>query len=215
MRNFCFGRPQVYTPNNSLKIVRFPLALLNKLMRNYTAHDITKFFTTYEQHISHILVAHTIYHPFGKSNAEIGRMSELARRDLRHAMNHFGRLLHPNAPNRARRNPYRYAPLVLVTMEGARETTDRGLTIHFNISLGNLPKVLDTQDIHTLFMHAWHDKAHQSDDVKAYDYTANQKHTWHGYGVKEAQQKPKLAWTTDGVWDVQNCWIPHAALIAD
>jgi hypothetical protein len=184
-------------------------------MGNYTAHDITKFFATYEQYVTHILVAHTLSHPYGKSKAEIGRMSELARRDLRHALNHFCRLLYPNASNKARRNPYKYAPLVFVTMEGARETTDRGLTIHFNISLGNLPKVLTTDDIQTLFSHAWHQKAHQSDDIKTYDYTANKAQTWHGYGLKEAQQTPKLAWTTDGVWDVQNCWIPHAALITD
>lgn len=184
-------------------------------MENYTADDITRFFTSYEQHVTHILVAHTIFHAYGKSMREIEKMAEIGKRDLRHALNHFGRLLHPNHQNRARRNPYKYAPLVFVTMEGAKETADRALTIHFNISLGNLPNQLTTEEIETLFRHAWHDKSHQSSDIKAYDYRAQQRQTWHGYGVKEAQQSPKLAWTTEGVWDVPNCWIPHAALIAD
>jgi hypothetical protein len=100
-------------------------------------------------------------------------------------------------------------------LEGARETTKPAPTLHFNICLGNLPKILTTDDVQTLFTHAWHDKAHQSPDVMAYDYKNNPPKTWLGYQLKEAQQRPNLAWETSGIWDVENYWIPHAVFSAD
>ena len=106
--------------------------------------------------------------------------------------------------------------VTFVTIEGANQTTDRSQTIHVNISLGNLPAVLNTEDIETLFRHAWHDMAHQSTDVKAYDYyKVDEASHWAGYSLKEAQQSTRKAWDTNSIWDVSNCWIPHTALNAD
>jgi hypothetical protein len=103
-----------------------------------------------------------------------------------------------------------------VTIEGAKETTDRAQTIHVNIAIGNLPSVLNTEDIETLFRHAWHDMSHQSTDVKAYDhYKVDETSHWAGYSLKEAQQSTRKAWDTNSIWDVSNCWIPHTALNAD
>ena len=184
-------------------------------MRNYDAKNIEAFFRQNERHITHLIVAHTHFRPFQKTQAQIHHYARQAKKDLRHALNHFGRLLYPNASNRVRRNPSKYAPLTFVTLEGAHETTNQALTLHFNISLGNLPKILNTDDITVLFSHAWHIEAHQSDDIKAYEYKANRTNTWLGYQLKEAQQIRNLAWDDNGIWDVENCWIPHAALSAD
>lgn len=184
-------------------------------MDTYTSETIEQYFKQYEQHITHIVVAHTTFCLDKIRKSEHKHAVDCARSDLRHALNHFARLLYPTQQNRPKRNPYKYKPLSLVTMEGAQRTAHRTMTIHFNICLGNLPAILTTDDIQTLFAHAWHDKAHQSADVKAYDYRSHNAKTWLGYQLKEAQQNPTLAWAADGVWDVENCWIPHAAFNAD
>lgn len=192
------------------------LVRINKCMKNYTAQHIESFMNQYEKHISHVLVAHTKLHTYNKSRHQIQAMTEQAKKDCRYALNSFYKLLYPNATNKPVRNPWMFKPLTLVTIEGAKETTDKAQTIHFNISLGKLPNALSTTDIETLFKHAWHEKAGQSQDVKAYAYTKAQgQQGWIGYTLKEAQQAKTKAWATDGIWDVQNCWIPFAALNAD
>ena len=184
-------------------------------MRNYTADDIEKFANEYEQHFTHTVVAHTHMRPCGKKTEQIERMAMQAKRDCRHALNCFNKLLYPSATNKPVRRPDMFRPLTFVTLEGAKETADRALTIHFNITLGNLPAILTTEDIGTLFRHAWHDMAHLSSNITADDYYKGNQSRWSGYTLKEAQQEKRKAWTTDGTWDVENCWIPHAAFNAD
>lgn len=181
---------------------------------NYTAHDIARFANTYEKHFSHVVVAHTKFRPCTSNKAQIDQMAAQAKKDCRHALNCFSKLLYPNATNKPTRHPDLYRPLTFVTLEGAKETTDKAQTIHFNITLGNLPIQLQADEVETLFKHAWHTMAKISLDVKAYDY-CNQGSTWTGYTLKEAQQAPYKAWATNGIWDAENTWIPHAALNAD
>lgn len=180
-------------------------------------------FDGYRQHISHIVVAHTRHRPFIAST-ESGRYKHVradtyikqkldqTSKDTRYALNCFEKLLYPDATNKAKRRPDLFKPLCFTTIEGANETTDRAKTIHVNIALGNIPKVLTTEDIETLFRHVWHVKAKQMDDVKvmAFDHR-----DWVGYSLKEAQQKPSRSWDSTSIWDVSNCWIPHNALKAD
>ena len=134
------------------------------------------------------------------------------RKDTRFALNCFYKLLYPSSTNKVIRQPYFYRPLTFVTIEGASETLDSAQTIHVNIAMGNLPKVLNTEDIESLFRHAWHEKAKQQDDIKVMAYN---KEDWVGYSLKEAQQQPSRAWSENSIWDVGNCWIPHSALKAD
>ena len=196
-------------------------------MRQYNAKDIESMFNQHEQHVSHVVVAHTVQRPYVAST-NMGRFRhvradqyiktkmEQTSKDTRHALNCFYKLLYPNHSNRPTQNPNLFKPLTFVTIEGANQTTDRSQTIHVNISLGNLPSVLNTEDIETLFRHAWHDMAHQSTDVKAYEYyKVDEASHWAGYSLKAAQQSTRKAWDTNSIWDVSNCWIPHAALNAD
>lgn len=186
-------------------------------MRNYTALDIQDMFDAQKGNVSHVVVAHTQFHTYRKSARQVQLMAEEARKSCRHALNCFAKLLYPVATNKPVRNPHVYRPLSLVTVEGLHQNdTETALTIHFNISLGNLPGILTTHDIGTLFRHAWHDKAQLADDIAIFDYYIKNEERWMGYSLKEAQQTRKLAWTTDGTWDVLNCWIPeHAAHRAD
>jgi hypothetical protein len=196
-------------------------------MRNYQAHDIEGMFNKYEQHVSHVIVAHTHHRPY-VANTDKGRFKhvkieqylqskiEQTSKDTRYALNCFYKLLYPNSTNKPVRMPELYKPLTFVTIEGAKETTDRAQTIHINIALGNIPKALTTEDIDTLFRHVWHDKAQQKDDIKVIDYFRHKEEArWVGYMLKEAQQQPSRAWNDNSIWDVSNCWIPHAAFNAD
>ena len=185
-------------------------------MNAYTAKDVENFMNRYEQHITHVIVAHTPFHTCNKTDNQIEKMAAQAKLDCRYALNCFYKLLYPTATNKPVRQPLLFKPLTFVTIEGAKTTTDPAQTIHFNIALGNLPTVLTTADIEALFRHAWHDKAHQSTDVKAYGYyKVDEASHWAGYSLKEAQKNTRKAWDTNSIWDVSNCWIPHAALNAD
>lgn len=193
------------------------------LKRDYTAQDIEAWFDGYKRHITHVVVAHTHHRPYVASTntgrfKHVNPASYLSAKlaetstSTRYALNCLNRLLYPANTNRARRQDEKFKPLSFVTIEGAKETTDKAQTIHINIALGNLPKVLTTGDIETLFRHVWHEKAKQKDDVKVLDYDGG---NWVGYSLKEAQQQPSRAWNTDSIWDVSNCWIPHGALNED
>ena len=184
---------------------------------NYTANDIAEFFTAQEHLVTHVIVAQTKFRPYRKSKQAIDAMATEAKKDLRHALNCFGKQLYPNQTNLVTRKPHQYRPLTLVTIENIRETTDEQQTIHFNISLGNLPKRLCTTMIDIHFRHAWHIKTHQQNDIYTQavaDYPSNQR-KWFSYSIKDANKDSKLAWTTNGTWDVENCWIPQAAINTD
>ena len=182
-------------------------------MRNYTAQDIAAMFKPYEKHITHVIVAHTQLRPYiAKNEAQLENMLFETRKACTYALNCFNKLLYPSATNKPVRQPYKYRPLTLVTTEGARWTADRAQTIHVNIALGNLPQVLNTEDIETLFRHTWHNLAKQGTDITVIEHHGS---NWVGYSLKEAQQQPSRAWSTNSNWDVGNCWIPTAALNAD
>ena len=182
-------------------------------MRNYTAQDIETMFKPYTKHITHVIVAHTLLRPYNaKSERQLETMLLETRRACSYALNCFNKMLYPSATNKSVRHPHMYRPLTVVTTEGARWTADRSQTIHVNIALGNLPSVLSSEDIETLFRHTWHDKAKQGTNIKVENYYEK---NWVGYSLKEAQQQPSRAWDTNSNWDVGNCWIPTAALNAD
>ncbi len=182
---------------------------------NYSHDNIAEHFTQYADHFKFAIVAHTNLRACDKSQRQIDSMIEKTSSNCRYAMNCFSKLLYPTAANKPVRNPYFYKPLSFVTIESARATVTREQTIHINLTLGNVPAVLTAADIETLFRHAWHNKAKQSADVRAYEITNGTAGTWLGYTLKEARQEKHRAWTTNGVWDVANSWIPHAALKAD
>jgi len=184
---------------------------------NYTAKDISDFFNQHDSMVTHNLVAHTKFRPCRHSKHQIEAMATDAKNSLRYALNVFSKSLYPNQSNLVVRKPHVYRPLSLVTIENIHETTDPQQTIHFNISLGNIPKHMNSTQIEILFRHAWHVKAKQSNDVyltEKNEYPASPS-KWFGYIVKEANNSKQLAWDTNGTWDVQNTWIPNNAINTD
>ena len=182
-------------------------------MRNYTAQDIEAMYGPYMKHVSHVIVAHTKIRPYrASSDTQFKWMLNATSKACTYALNCFNKMLYPSATNKPVRQPHKYRPLTLVTTEGAHLTTDRSLTIHVNIALGNLPQVLTTEDIETLFRHTWHNMAKQGSNIfvkKHYEKN------WDGYSLKEGQQNPSRLWNEISIWDVSNCWIPLDAFNAD
>lgn len=177
-------------------------------MKNYTAQDIATFMNQHEKQFTHVVVAHTHFRPYNKSKVQIQMMQTEAQRRCRYALNCFYASLYPAQQNKIKRYPDRFKPLTFVTIEGAHSTTDKAQTIHFNITLGNLPQGMTTEQIEQLFLRAWVHKAGQSQNVYAQAYYKKPEKDWSGYTLKEANDDKHKAWSTDGVWDVENCWIP-------
>jgi hypothetical protein len=192
-------------------------------MRNYGIDDWNGFVAEYDKHITHVVVAHTKQRPF--VNAQDKRITDVegrvawqatqAIKDCRYALNCFNKLLHYGNGSRVVRNAEQYRALSFVTLEGAKVTTDSRQTLHFNISLGNLPKHFTTQDIDTLFKYAWCDMAGQSRDVLVQDYYRQEGKNWHSYVGKEANYDRQRVWGENSIVVVENCWIPHKALATD
>ena len=168
---------------------------------NYTAQDIQNYIGQYEKHFTHVIVAHTHFRPYlNPKNKKIKNpeartklLATQAKKELRYAMNCFNKLLYPAATNKPTRHPELYRPLAFVTIEGAKETTDKAQTIHFNITLGNLPPQLTTEDVQVLFAHAWHTMAGQSKNVKAYPSQLNAAKTLVGLASKSVRFRGTFA----------------------
>lgn len=97
---------------------------------------------------------------------------------------------------------------MLTTMEGASGLVTQDKTIHFNFSIGNIPKSLSTDELRAVFEHCWVDKA-QLNGNKLWLVEATNRHdkaAWHSYITKEAERGN---WAT---WDFENTQIPYVAL---
>jgi hypothetical protein len=211
--------PAIYpkSPKDRHIFTGFCLVLLNRAMREYTAKDIMDFYAQYERHITHVCVAQSRFRVFEKNPEQITKMIGQVSKDVRHCLNVFSASIYKGQTNKARRNPLKFKPLSFVTIEGASQTLDREQTIHVNIALGNLPYSLSAIELEIYFRKAWVKKANQANDIffdKASEYPSNVL-SFVGYSLKEAQQNRHKAWSENSIWDVTNCWIPHAALSAD
>jgi len=171
-----------------------------------TVETIRIFLDKQAKHITHYLVAQSHYFAYHKDAVSIERMTVNLRKDLTHARNCFNKELYGNG---ARRKPLLYQPLLIPTIEGTKEIANPQKSIHYNIYLGNLPKILTAEDIKTLWTYCWVDKAQQKNDIYITEPLANtQSHLLH-YGTKEAQ------FGNLSCWDFENTQIPYSALNID
>ena len=181
------------------------MVCINKRMQ-ITANTIRSYLDEQAKHITHYVVAQSYYRPYHKLPKDIEQMKLNLGKDLRHASNCFSKELYGNG---ARRKPLTYQPLFIPTLEGTKNTSNPLLTLHYNIYLGNLPKILTTDDIKELWRYCWVEKAHQKDDIYITEPLANtQSHLLH-YGTKETQIGNLSC------WDFENTRIPFNALNAD
>jgi hypothetical protein len=171
-----------------------------------TGQTIRDFLDKQQQHITHYVVAQSHYRPYHQLPSALEHMASKLRKDLRHARNCFNKELYGNG---ARRKPLKYQPLLIPTLEGTTNTSNPQLTLHYNIYLGNIPKILTTEDIKELWTYCWHIKANQSNDIYITEPLANtQSHLLH-YGTKETQLGNLSC------WDFENTQIPYNALNID
>ena len=171
-----------------------------------TAETIRTFLDRQSKHVTHYLVAHSYYYAYHKQPNDIEAMTFNLRKDFRHARNCFNKELYGNG---ARRKPQLLQPLLIPTIEGTKEIANPQKSIHYNIYLGNLPKILTTEDIKTLWTYCWVDKAQQKNDIFITEPLANTQSQLIHYGTKEAQ------FGNTGCWDFENTQIPYGALNAD
>jgi hypothetical protein len=180
---------------------------------NYTSSDVAKHFKHYEKHITHYAVLHTKLRANGCSSKKIEHMLEEVRNSLRLALNIFERQIYEGKTNLPRRKPFLYKTLRFVTVEGATDSYDKEKTIHINLMLGNLPEHITTTHVLIYLHQAWTIQCKQGSDifVEKLEDNSEDKARVANYSVKEGRASRERVWSTHGIWDVNNCWIPHEA----
>jgi hypothetical protein len=172
------------------------------------ATTILDFLQQHSHRISHTAVAHTRYQTFERTEAGMQRIVELAKSDCRHFRNCFNRVLYGR---KAMREPQRFQPLMLATLEGSLINTDRHLTLHYNFAFGNLPPSLSDSELASALRGSWVGRAGQRDDIWIERVEGNIERAkgWIRYSLKEALERGNM-----DVWDFENTQIPYAAFDA-
>jgi len=183
-------------------------------MRNYNAADIQQLFDAQAHLAQFYVVAHTNICPARLSAKTLHTRLQTAKQDLRHTLNVLAATLHPNQSNLVRRKPNLYRPLALTTLEAVNTAQAHTLTTHFNIILGNIPKHFrQAATINSIFRHTW-TNCRQSDDVHTQAIIDSSKGL-NFYVLKEAHYDKQKIVGDISTWDIDNTFIPHAAVYAD
>ena len=179
--------------------------------RNYTVEDVRNWLEESDDQFSHRIVAQTDYRPYGQTGkkesiyAWSSRVRNAVSKEVRHALNVFGKNLYPGRSNIIKRVPHVYRPITVVTLEGARLTSDKSKTVHANITLGNLPIHFTNSDLKEMFFHAWCDVCGQGEFfLDAYNKNIG---GWEKYILKEGEKDPRLVREPDGIFDTNNLWL--------
>lgn len=183
-------------------------------MRTYNAADIQQLFDAQAHLAQFYIVAHTNICPARLSAKTLHTCVQAAKQDLRHTLNVLAAALHPNQSNLARRKPNLYRPLTLITIEAVDTAQAATLTTHFNIILGNIPKHFrKAETIDGIFRHTW-TNCRQSEDVHTQTIIGSSKGL-NFYVLKEAHYDKQKIVGDISTWDIDNTFIPHAAVYAD
>ena len=197
------GRPEFATAFQGSK----PKNLITTYMR-ITSDVISEFLNQQSHRITHVVVAHTRYTTFERTDGGMARIVELAKKDCAHFRNCFNRTL---SGRRAMKHPDRFQPLLIATLEGSLINTDRDLTLHYNFAIGNLLDHLCVDDFLAKLRGCWVARSGQRDDIWFKNVAGKPEDAsgWIGYILKEAREKGNMA-----VWDFENTQIPYAAFDA-
>jgi len=183
-------------------------------MRNYNANDIQQLFDAQAHLAQFYIVAHTNICPGRLSAKTLHTSVQAAKQDLRHTLNVLAATLHPTQSNLVRRKPNLYRPLALTTIEAINTAQASTLTTHFNIILGNIPQHFrQAATINSIFRHTW-TNCRQSEDVHTQPIIGSSKGL-NFYVLKEAHYDKQKIIADISTWDVDNTFIPNAAVYAD
>ena len=183
-------------------------------MRTYNATDIQQLFDAQAHLAQFYVVAHTNICPARLSAKTLHTRVQAAKQDLRHTLNVLAAALHPNQSNLVHRKPNLYRPLTLITIEAVDTAQAATLTTHFNIILCNIPKHFrQAETINSIFRHTW-TNCRQSDDVHTQPIIGSSKGL-NFYVLKEAHYDKQKIVGDISTWDIDNTFIPNAAVYAD
>ena len=183
-------------------------------MRTYNAADIQQLFDAQAYLAQFYIVAHTSICPARLSATTLHTRVQAAKQDLRHTLNVLAATLHPKQSNLVRRKPHLYRPLALTTIEAINTAQAATLTTHFNIILGNIPKHFRrAETINSIFRHTWAN-CRQSENVHTQAIIGSSKGL-NFYVLKEAHYDRQKIVGDISTWDIDNTFIPNAAVYAD
>ena len=183
-------------------------------MRTYNASDIQQLFDAQSHLAQFYIVAHTNICPARLSAKTLHTRVQAAKQDLRHTLNVLAAALHPKQPNLVRRKPHLYRPLALTTIEAVDTAQAATLTAHFNIILGNIPKHFrQVETINSIFRQTW-TNCRQNADVQTQAIIGSSKGL-NFYVLKEAHYDKQKIVGDISTWDIDNTFIPNAAVYAD
>ena len=183
-------------------------------MRTYKASDIQHLFEAQAHLAQFYVVAQTNICPARLSAKTLQARVQTAKKDLRHTLNVLAATLHPKQSNLVRRKPHIYRPLALTTIEAINTAQAQTLTAHFNIILGNVPKHFrQAETINSIFRHTW-TNCRQSEDVHTQTIIGSSKGL-NFYVLKEAHYDKQKIVGDISTWDIDNTFIPNAAVYAD
>jgi hypothetical protein len=183
-------------------------------MRTYNAADIQQIFDAQAHLAQFYIVAHTNICPARLSAKTLHTRVHSAKQDLRHTLNVLAATLHPKQSNLVRRKPHLYRPLALTTLEAVNTAQASALTTHFNIVLGNIPKHFrQAETINSIFRHTW-TNCRQSEDVYTQPIIGISRGL-NFYVLKEAHYDKQKIVGDISTWDIDNTFIPNAAVYAD
>lgn len=180
-------------------------------MKNYTAHDVQNWLADADIQLTHGIVAHTHFRTYNRDRSWLATKRAETSQALTIALHMFTKSLWTGKDRvrmRDRQNWHIYRPSTLVTIEGANQENfgNSSLTIHANITMGNLPQDFSGDELGQKFAACWHKLADfKNTDVKGYQLDrALGEARWIGYTIKEGQKHLATLHSTNGCWDVDN-----------
>ena len=191
-------------------------------MRNYDAHDIKNHFNKYNDFYQFYVVVHSKFHPRGQSQYCIDRHRKRLSDKLNKTLKLLISVFHPNFFEMKFKDKKLARMLTFTTVEGLSPDDVQPMTTHFNIAIGNLPAHVTKEIFEKEFLKIWHKQFGESNDfwiasknelVSLRDPNEDPMRAVNGYAVKDGYKNKSKSWSTDGFLDVENCWIPHEALV--
>ena len=172
------------------------MVLINKAMNTQQQQlkAIRSYLYTHSKQVTHLAVLHTNFHTFNADKGTLAYMEATARKQCRFFRRCFSQKLYGM---KAIRKPGIHAPIMLTTIEGAKTTDDKALTIHYNFGLGRLPEHMTLDELRGVIYECWVNKAGMSSKslwVEEADRTEGKLKGWINYITKEAEKGNLDCW---------------------
>ena len=147
-------------------------------MQIQAAHAEQEWIQAMSKNCSHQITMHTNLKTYGIQPSTMQQRMINAKQALRYFVPRFNRAMTGNG---WRRND-NYIPVIIPALEGTLNTYDKNRTLHWHILIGNLPKHIETDYIHTQAQHIWSAHEYAKDNI-------NTTSLWHAQGYASYTMK--------------------------